>query len=251
VDLLPPWAREGGLDKVLERLKDPAVRERIKQELAVDTSEWENEYFGAGGAQGFIISDVRNPALQTIAGKRLSAIAQERGRDPRDTLMDIILEDQGSPSFISFIMDEPDVRLALKQDWSAFCTDSGIAAPDGPLSRFLVHPRAYGTYSRILGHYVREEKIMTLEAAVRKATSLPAQFLGIRNRGLLKEGYNAEIVVFDPQTVIDKATFEKPHQYSAGIEYVLVNGKVVVDQGKITEERPGKVLRGPGYSGSR
>ena len=162
--------------------------------------------------------------------------------------MDIILEDHSSPSFISFIMDEPDVRLALQQDWSAFCTDSGIAAPDGPLSRFLVHPRAYGTYARILGQYVREERIMPLEAAVRKAASLPAQFLGIRDRGLLREGFFADLVIFDSETVIDRATFEKPHQYSSGIEYVLVNGKIAVDQGAITEERPGRVLRGPGYS---
>jgi len=250
VDLLPPWAREGGLTNVFERLKNPAVRERIKAELAVDTSEWENEYFGAGGAEGFIIADVRNPALKTIAGKRLSAIAQQRGKDPRDVLMDIILEDQSSPSFISFIMDEADVRLALRQNWADFCTDSGIAAADGPLSDFLVHPRAYGSFTRILGHYVRGEKIMSLEEAIRKASSLPAQTLGIRDRGLLREGFFADIVIFDPETVIDRATFERPHQYSTGIDYVFVNGKIVVDQGTITEARPGKVLRGPGYSGS-
>lgn len=247
VDLLPPWAREGGLNKALERLKDPAVRERIKAELAVDTSEWENEYFGAGGAEGFIIADVRNLALKSIAGKRLSAIAQERGKDPRDVLMDIILEDQSSPSFISFIMDESDVRLALRQNWADFCTDSGIAAPDGPLSDFLVHPRAYGSFTRILGQYVRREKIMALEEAIRKASSLPAQTLGIRDRGLLREGFFADIVILDSETVIDRATFEKPHHYSVGIDYVLVNGKIVVDQGVITEARPGKVLRGPGY----
>jgi N-acyl-D-aspartate/D-glutamate deacylase len=161
--------------------------------------------------------------------------------------MDIILEDQSSPSFISFIMDEPDVRLALQQDWAAFCTDSGIAAPDGPFSGLLVHPRAYGSFSRILGHYVREEKIMTLQAAIRKASSLPAQVLGIRDRGLLREGFYADIVIFNPESVADNATFKKPHQYSAGISYVLVNGRIVVDEGKITQERPGRVLRGPGY----
>jgi len=165
--------------------------------------------------------------------------------------MDIILEDQSSPSFISFIMDESDVRLALQQDWASFCTDSGIAAADGPLSDFLVHPRAYGSFTRILGHYVRGEKIMSLEEAIRKASSLPAQTLGIRDRGLLREGFFADIVIFDPEMVIDRATFERPHQYSTGIDYVFVNGKIVVDQGTITEARPGKVLRGPGYSGSR
>ena len=144
-------------------------------------------------------------------------------------------------------MDESDVRLALRQNWADFCTDSGIAAPDGPLSDFLVHPRAYGSFTRILGHYVRGEKIMSLEEAIRKASSLPAQTLGIRDRGLLREGFFVDIVIFDPETVIDRTTFERPHQYSSGIDYVFVNGKVVVDQGRITEARPGKVLRGPGY----
>jgi N-acyl-D-aspartate/D-glutamate deacylase len=250
VDLLPPWAREGGLEKVMERLRDSAVRERIKNELAVDTSEWENEYYGAGGAKGFVISSVLNEKLKSLEGRRLSDIAGERRRDPRDVIMDIILEDQSSPLFISFIMDESDVRLALKQEWSCFCTDSEIAATDGPLSGSHLHPRAYGSMARILGRYVREEGLMSLEQAIRKASSLPAQVLGIRDRGLLRGGFYADLVIYDPKTVIDKASFEQPNQYSSGIDYVLVNGEVVVEKGKVTGARPGKVLRGPGFKRS-
>ncbi len=250
VDLLPPWAREGRIDKVLERLRDSAVRERIKQEMAVDTAEWENEYYGAGGANGFVISSVLNPRLKSLEGRRLSDIARERGRDPRDVIMDIILEDRGSPLFISFIMDESDVRLALDQEWSCFCTDSEIAAADGPLSGSHLHPRAYGSMTRILGRYVRQEKLMALEQAIRKATSLPAQVLGIRDRGLLREGFYADLVVFDPETIIDAATFEEPNRYSQGIECVLVNGKLAYEKGAITDARPGKVIRGSGNRSS-
>lgn len=247
VAVLPPWAQEGGMEKIRERLKTPAIRERIKTELAEDSLGWENEYYGTGGGKGLIISEVINKNLKGLVGLKLSDIAQEKGKDPRDVLLDIIFEDNGMTSIISFIMGEESVRLALKQSWAAFCTDSEIAAPDGPLSSSLIHPRAYGTYPRILGHYVRGENIMSLEDAVRKASSLTAQVLGIRDRGLLKEDFYADIVIFDPKTIIDKATFEQPHQYSQGIEYVLVNGKVVVDRGLITDIRSGKVLRGLAY----
>lgn len=251
IALLPPWARKGGIEKIMERMRDQFIRERVKRELEISTPDWENEYFGAGGAKGFVITNVINKELKPLIGKKLSDIALEQGKDPRDVIMDIILEDGGSTAFISFIMNEADVQLALRQSWSTFCTDSGIAAPDGPLSDFLIHPRAYGSYTRILGRYVREEKIMTLEEAIRKASSLAAQSLGIRNRGLLREGFYADIVIFNPETVIDRSTFEQPHQYSMGIDYVLVNGEVVVDKGIITEARPGKVIRGPGYCSSK
>jgi N-acyl-D-aspartate/D-glutamate deacylase len=170
----------------------------------------------------------------------------EQGKDPRDVIMDIVQE--GGAAFVSHMTDEKDLRLALQQEWAAFGTDGEVAAPDGPLSAGLVHPRGYGTYPKILGRYVRELKLLSLEEAIRKATSLPAQRLGIRDRGLLREGFYADIVVFDPETIIDKATYKEPHQYSEGIDYVLVNGEVVVDQGRITDARPGMVVRGPGYS---
>jgi len=247
IALLPPWAREGDFEEIMERLRDPEARAKIRKELAVATSEWENEYHGAGGAEGFIISDVMSKDLKPLVGQRLSDIAREREDDPRDVIMDLILEDWSSPAFISFIMDDKDVELALKQPWAAFCTDSGIAAPDGPLSDFLPHPRAYGAYARIIGRYVREKKIMRLEEAIRKATSLAAQTLGLQDRGLLKKGFFADIVIFNPETIIDKATFENPHQYSEGIDYVFVNGEIVLDHGEITDKRPGKVVRGPGF----
>jgi N-acyl-D-amino-acid deacylase len=246
-DLLPLWTREGKLEEVLARLRDPKARERVKKDLTVSTTEWENEYYGAGGAEGILISGVLHPSLNSLVGKRLSEVARERGQDPVDTLMDIVLEDRGATSMVSFIMDEPDVRLALEQPWTAFCNDSTIAATDGPLSEGKPHPRAYGSFPRILGRYVREEKRITLEAAVRKATSLPAQVLGIRDRGLVREGFWADLVVFDPDTIADRATYEQPHQYSLGIDYVFVDGSLVLDHGHVTDARPGKVIRGPGY----
>jgi dihydroorotase/N-acyl-D-amino-acid deacylase len=248
--LLPPWTREGGVERMLERLRDPASREKVRRDLAVSTSAWENEYYGAGGASGFIITDVVNKELKPLVGKRLSAIAIERRQDPVDVLMDLVVEDRGRSAFVSFIMDEADVRLALQPEWVSFCTDSPDAAPDGPLSDSLPHPRAYGAFPRVFAKYVREDKLFSLEAAVRKAAALPAQLLGIRDRGLLREGFFADLVIFDPETIADTATYEKPHQYAAGIDYVLVNGVVVVDHGRITDARPGRVVRGRGFTRS-
>ncbi len=245
--LMPLWVREGGTEKMLGRLRDPTLREQIKKDLSVSTTEWENEYYGVGGADGILVSSVIDPSLRLFVGQRLSDIAKKQNRDPMDVLMDIVIADRGATGFVSFLTDEPDIRLALRQPWSAFSTDSPIAAVDGPLSEGLPHPRAYGSFPRILGRYTREEHVLNLEDAVRKATSLPAQILGIRDRGLVREGYHADLVIFDPNTVTDRATYENPHQYSTGIDYVMVDGTVVVDDGKITAARPGKVLRGPGY----
>jgi N-acyl-D-aspartate/D-glutamate deacylase len=246
-DLLPLWAREGSLQEVLARLHDPAARERIRKDLAVSTLEWENEYYGAGGAAGFLIASVQNAALRPVVGERLSTIAAKRSQDPVDTLMDLVQEDDGGTGFVSFIMDEPDVRLALQQPWASFCNDEGIHATDGPLAEGKPHPRAYGSFPRILGRYVRDEKLLSLEDAIRKATSLPAQTLGIRDRGLIREGFWADLVVFDPTTIADRATFEDPHQYSVGIDYVLVDGTPVLDQSRLTAARPGKIVRRSGY----
>ena len=245
--LMPLWVREGGTEKMLGRLRDPALREQVKRDLSLSTIEWENEYYGVGGADGILVSSVINPSLKPFVGRRLSEIAKEQNKDPMDVLMDIVIADRGATGFVSFLTDEPDIRLALIQPWSAFSTDSPIAALDGPLSEGLPHPRAYGSFPRILGRYTRDEHVLNLEDAVRKATSLPAQILKIRDRGLVREGYHADLVIFDPNTVIDHATYENPHQYSTGIDYVMVDGMVVVDEGKITAARPGKVLRGPGY----
>ena len=245
--LLPPWAQEGGRAKIVERLKDPAVRERIKKELATPTAAWENEYYGAGGGPaGFSVTDAQgNPALKRYEGKTIAEIAEQETKDPRDVVLDIILA--GDAGMTVLITNEDDLRLAMQQPWVGFGSDGYSVAPDGPLSEGLVHPRGYGTYPRILGRYVRELGLLRLEDAIRKATSLPAQRLGIRDRGLLREGFYADVVVFDPATVIDTATYEKPHQFAKGIPYVLVNGQIVVDQGRITAARPGMVLRGRGY----
>ena len=201
-----------------------------------------------GGAKGFQIIDVKgNEELKHLEGRSLADIASDEGQDPIDVIMNTI--GAGGAGFVSHLTDEDDLRLALQQEWSAFGTDGATVAPDGPLSEGLVHPRVYGTYPKILGRYVREIKLFSLEEAIRKATSLPAQRLGIRDRGLLREGFYADIVIFDPETISDKATYQNPHQYSEGIDFVLVNGEVVVDEGQITDARPGMVVRGPGYKG--
>lgn len=245
--LLPPWAQEGGRARIVERLKDVPTRERIKQEMAAPATSWENEYYGAGdGPAGFSVADAQgNPALQKYVGMTLAAIADREKKDPRDVVLDIILA--GDAGMTVLVTDEGDLRLAMQRPWVAFGSDGESVAADGPLSEGLVHPRGYGTYPRVFGTYVRELGLLRLEDAIRKATSLPAQRLGIRDRGLLREGFYADVVVLDPQTIIDRSTFEKPHQYSTGISKVLVNGEVVVDQGRITDARPGMVVRGPGY----
>jgi N-acyl-D-aspartate/D-glutamate deacylase len=245
--LLPPWAQEGGRPAIVKRLQDPAKRERIKQELAAPASSWENEYYGAGGGPaGFQITDARgNPALKRYEGKTLAEVAEMEKKDPRDVVMDLVLA--GDAGMTVLITNEDDLRLAIQRPWVAFGSDGQTVAPDGPLSEGMVHPRAYGTYPRIFAEYVRKNAILRLEDAVRKATSLAAQRLGIRDRGLLREGYYADVVIFDPEKIVDTATMEKPHQFAAGIPYVVVNGQVVVDQGRITDARPGMVVRGPGY----
>ncbi len=248
LDILPPWAREGSGAEIRRRLRDPTVRERIKRELETPTAEWENEYLGVGGAKGFVILDVGgDDALRHLEGQGLADIAAEQSKDPREMILDIIMA--GGGGFISHLTDETDLELALRQPWVAFGTDGDLGALDGPLSTGLTHPRAYGTFPRVLSRYVRERRSFGLEEAIRKSTSLPAQRLGIRDRGLLREGFYADIVIFDPETVADRATYEQPHQYSQGIEYVLVNGEIVLDRGRITDRRPGMVVRGPGYSG--
>lgn len=246
--LLPPWAREGGVVEIERRMGDPAIRDSIKRELDVPTAEWENEYLGAGGAVNFRIVDVQgNENYLRYEGMMLDEIASDLGVDPKDGIMDMIQE--GGAGFVSLLTDEFDLRLAMRQPWVAFGTDGRLAAPDGPLAAGLPHPRAYGTYPRILGRYVRELGVISLEEAIRKSTSLAAESIGVEDRGTLAEGLYADIVIFDPETIIDHATYQEPHQHSTGVEYVVVNGQVVLDQGEITDARPGVVVRGPGYRG--
>jgi N-acyl-D-aspartate/D-glutamate deacylase len=244
---LPLWVREGGRAAMVERLRDPAVRERVKAEVAKDDPSWENQYLGAGGAAGVMVAAVLSEELKPYEGRTLEEIGQDEGKDPLDVLLDLVVADGGNGYGILFIMDEDDVRAALRHPLVSMCTDSSAAATDGLLSREKGHPRGWGSAARILGRYVREEKLLTLEEAVRKMTSLPASRMGLADRGLVRPGMAADLVAFDPDTVADRATFAEPRRYSAGIPYVAVNGELVVDGGTITAARPGRPLRGPGW----
>jgi N-acyl-D-amino-acid deacylase len=245
---LPIWSREGGLDKTLERLRDPATRERIKKDMDDATATvWENQWYGANGGDGVMLSTVLSPELRKYEGMTLTEIGKAMGKDPRDAVMDLVIADRGESSVITAIMDEADVQTALKHPLVGIGTDSGARAEDGRLSESKSHPRGWGTFPRILGHYVRDEHLLTLEEAVRKMTSKAAARVHLADRGILRPGMAADITVFDPVTIRDVATFERPNRYAAGIRHVFVNGRRVVADGSITNERPGKPLRGPGY----
>src|SRR5712692_10445821 len=244
---LPPWVREGGREKLLSRLADPATRERVKQDMAKQTNDWENQYLGAGGPDGVLVAEVLDSKLKPYEGKTIFEIAAAEKKDARDALIDIVLADRANAGCIMSIMDEKDVQAALAHPLTSFGTDSPAKATDGPLSHETSHPRGWGSAARILGHYVREEKLLRLEEAIRKMTSFAAQAAGLKDRGLVKPGFAADLAVFDPKTVRDRATFEKPNQYSEGFRYVVVNGVLVIDDGKLTGKTPGVPLRGPGY----
>jgi len=244
---LPPWALEGGTEKMLSRLRDPSIRSRLKQEINTDAKEWENIYLGSGGGSGILIGSVVNPELEALQGKRVSQIAEEQHKDPLDAVFDLILADHGQTGAIYFMMSESDLREAMRAPFVSFCTDSGARALDGPLSRAKSHPRGWGSYPRILGRYVRDEHQLTLEQAIHKMTGMPAKRVGLRERGLLRVGFYADLTIFDPKRVLDRATFETPNQYPEGINYVIVNGQISVDDGKRTSALAGRPLRGPGY----
>jgi dihydroorotase/N-acyl-D-amino-acid deacylase len=244
---LPPWALEGGTEKMLSRLRDMRIRQHLKEEITTDSNDWENIYLGSGGAQGVLIGSVVNRELEAMQGKRLSQIAAEQGKDPLDALFDLILADHGQTSAIYFMMNEDDMRAAMRAPFVSFCTDSGARAKDGPLSTAKSHPRGWGSYPRILGRYVRDEHLLTLEQAIHKMTGMPAARVGLSERGLLRAGFFADITIFDPKRVIDQATFEAPNEYPVGINFVIVNGQISVDNGQRTPALGGRVLRGPGY----
>ncbi|MFZ1158430.1 MAG: D-aminoacylase [Candidatus Sulfotelmatobacter sp.] len=243
---IPAWAHEGGTAKMVERLKDPATRARIRKDMLTPSKDWDNEWQEIPGPEAVMIGVAQNPKLVPLQGKRLSEIAKLWNKDPMDALFDFLIEDPFADVAV-FGMSQPDVTLALQQPWVAIDNDSSGTSPDGILGQEHPHPRAYGTFPRILRKYVREEKALTLEDAIRKFTALAAQRLRLTDRGVLKAGMWADVVVFDPATVRDLATFDNPNQLSEGMEYVLVNGVPVIEQGKMTGALPGKVLRGPGY----
>ncbi len=243
---IPTWAESGGWDSLLIRLRDPVTRARLRSEIVNPSTE--SFYVAAGGGAGVLITGTFQDSLRYMQGKTVAEIAALHHRDPVETVFDIVLAEGGHRTDAVYaIMDEPDVQAAMKQWWVSVNTDFGGVAPDGPLGTQSAHPRAYGTFPRILGHYSRDLKLFPLEFAVRKMTSLAAQRVGLTDRGLVRPGMFADITVFNPATVMDRATFEQPHQTSVGIEYVLVNGQVVLKKGQLTNARPGRGLRGPGY----
>ncbi|MHB1744516.1 MAG: N-acyl-D-amino-acid deacylase family protein, partial [Acidobacteriaceae bacterium] len=244
---LPPWVLDGGTAKLLERLKDPAIRARIRKEMLTPSPNWDNEWQQIAGPESILICGVQNPELLPLQGKTLAQVAKAWRVDPIDALFDLLVKDKASTTVAVFGMSEPDVVLALQQPWVSVDTDSEGLSPEGILGQGHPHPRAYGTFPRILRKYVREQHTLTLPDAIRKFTALPAQRMRFTDRGVLKQGMWADIVIFNPSTIRDLATYEQPNQLSQGMDYVLVNGVPVIRQGKMTGALPGKVLRGPGY----
>jgi len=244
---IPQWAHDGGNTKLVERLKDPVTRTRIRRDMETPSQAWDNEWQEIPGPGAILIGVVHSPELLPLQGKTLAEVAKIWNKDPVDALFDLLIQDQALTEVAVFGMSEPDVALALQQPWVSIDNDSSGTSPEGILGQEHPHPRAYGTFPRILRKYVREEKRLTLEDAIRKFSALPAQRMRLADRGVLKAGMWADVVMFDPATVRDLATFENPNQLSQGMVYVLVNGVPVIDQGKMTGALPGKVLRGAGY----
>jgi dihydroorotase/N-acyl-D-amino-acid deacylase len=249
---VPPWAHDGGDVKLVERLKDPAARARIRKDMTSNGKDsagedWDNEWQEIPGPEAVLIAVVQNPELVPLQGKRLSDVAALWHEDAIDALCDLLIKDNAFTEVAVFGMDEPDVLLALKQPWVSFDNDSQGTSPEGLLGSEHPHPRAYGTFPRVLRKYVREEKELTLADAIRKFSALPAQRMRLTDRGVLKQGMWGDVVIFDPEKITDKATFEEPNQLSVGMEYVLVNGVPVIAEGKMTGALPGKVLRGAGF----
>ena len=245
---LPVWAREGELAQELARLRDPTLRARIRRELADSAAAgWENQWYGSGGADGVMLVAATAPEVKRYVGLSFAEIGRRRNEDPRDAVMDLVLADSARSYCVTSIMREDDVRSALADPRVSVCTDAQGLATDGPLATYGNHPRAFGTFPRILGRYVREERLLRLEEAIRKMTSQPAHRVGLADRGILRPGMAADVVAFDPAAIRDVATYENPRQYAIGIRHVFVNGRPVVRDGRITDERPGRVLRGPGW----
>jgi dihydroorotase/N-acyl-D-amino-acid deacylase len=244
---LPPWVADGGMDKLLERLHDPAMRQRIRTEMsATGERTWENLYLDSGGAPGVMVASVVNPELKQYTGKTVAEIAQAQKKDPLDALMDFVLADKGLSGALYFIASEEDLQTGLRQPWTSIGLDANELSLDGPLFEPHTHPRSFGSMPRFLGHYVRDLQLIPLEQAIRKITSLPAQREHLVGRGLIKEGFFADITIFNPDAIIDKATYTQPAQLAEGVQYVIVNGQVAFENGKATGAMAGKALKGQG-----
>ncbi len=243
---MPPWVQEGGFDKALERMRDPATRARIKKEMNVAAKDWENMYLQAGGAEGVLLVGFKTEKLKPLTGKTLAEAARLRGESPEDAAMNLILEDGGRVNTVYFTQSEDNLRKKIQLPWLSFCSDSPAMASEGVFLKSSVHPRAYGSFARVLGKFSRDEGLLTLEEAVRKLSGLPARTLGLKERGLLKEGFFADVVVFDPATIQDHATYESPHQYASGMAHVFVNGGQALADGEHTGAMTGRFVKGPG-----
>jgi N-acyl-D-amino-acid deacylase len=245
---MPPWVQEGGFEKWRERLMDEAIRKKIKKEMLEDTDEWENLGLAAG-PEGMLLVGFKSEALKPLTGKTLAEVAEMRGKSPQDVMIDLVIEDESRVETVYFLMSEENVKKQIALPWMSFCSDAGSLAPEGVFLKRNPHPRAYGNFARLLGKYARDEKVIPLEEAIRRLTSFPAENLKIRQRGKLEKGWFADVVIFDPATIQDHATFEKPHQYSTGVLHVFVNGVQVLKDGEHTGATPGRVVRGPGWTG--
>jgi N-acyl-D-amino-acid deacylase len=244
---MPPWAQAGGHRAWVARLKDPRIRPRIVKEMRTLTDEWENLYLLAGSPEKVLLVEFKNPRLRHLTGKTLAEVAKMRGKSPEETAIDLVIEDDSRVGAVYFLMSEENVKKQIKLPWVSFCSDTGSYAPEGVFLKSNPHPRGYGSFARLLGKYVREEKVITLAEAIKRLTSLPAENLKLDRRGKLEKGHYADVVVFDPETIIDHATYEKPHQYATGMIHVFVNGTQVLKDGEHTGAKPGRVVRGPGW----
>jgi N-acyl-D-amino-acid deacylase len=248
---MPPWVQEGGYRAWAGRLRDPAIRERVKREMSTPTDAWENLYLAAGSPERVLLVGFKNERLKGLTGKSLAEVARLRGKSPEETAMDLVIEDGSRVGTVYFFMSEENVRKKIALPWVMFDSDAASLAPEGLFLKTNPHPRAYGSFARLLGKYVREEKVISLEEAVRRLTALPAETLGLKDRGTLRTGCYADVVVFDPKRIQDHATFDRPHQYATGVVHVLVNGVQVLREGQHTGATPGRVVRGRGWKGSK
>jgi N-acyl-D-amino-acid deacylase len=246
---MPPWVQEGGHDVWVERLKDPGVRAQVKEEMNTPTDEWENLYLAAGSPDNVLVVGFKNDELKPLTGKTLAEVAAMRGTSPEETAMDLVIEDDSRVGTVYFIMSEDNIAKKIAQPWVSFGSDAGSMTPEGVFLKSNPHPRSYGNFARLLGKYVREEGVIPLQEAIRRLSSLPAENLGLEKRGALAPGHFADVVVFDPGTIQDHATFAEPHQLATGVLHVFVNGTQVLENGEHTGATPGRVVRGAGWKG--
>jgi N-acyl-D-amino-acid deacylase len=244
---MPPWVQEGGHDAWAERLRDPGIRAQVKQEMSTPTDQWENLYLAAGTPDNILLVGFKNEELKPLTGTTLAEVAAMRGTSPEETAMDLVIEDDSRVGTVYFIMSEDNIAKKIAQPWVSFGSDAGSMAPEGVFLKSNTHPRAYGNFARLLGRYVRDEGVITLQEAIRRLSSLPAENLGIAKRGALKPGFYGDVVVFDPKAIQDHATFAAPHQLATGVLHVFVNGIQVLENGEHTGATPGRVVRGPGW----